>query len=230
MNTIDILAPLGLVGIVLMGVALVMAGRKQKRERGRLFEALAATHGWRYLAIDDGTAQSLAKGFQGFDRFLYPSRAPRLPSSVVVGHVDEGKICLFVHTTETTYLRSWYVCVVEASADFKLSARIHPRSVREPHQRLADPVVGTADPRFDDTFEIRCQAPQELLTLMDARVREVLLDGSGRLPFPVEVQLHENRVAVYLAGRNDDVSSTAELEELVAFTRALVRSLDRGHA
>jgi hypothetical protein len=226
---IDILAPLGLVGFVGLVVALVLAARKQKRERARLFEALAERHGWRYLSVDDGTVQALADGFQGFDQFRYPSGAPRPPSSVVLGHAEEDRVCLFVHATQRTEgdARLWMVCLLEAPTTLGPPMRIHPRSVREPRQVGADPLVTTGDRRFDDALEVYCAQPEETRAVLGAGAREVLLGSSGRLSFPVEVQVRDRRLAAYPASRNDEVGSTAELEALLAFTRALARELER---
>lgn len=174
---IDVLAPLGLVAMALFVVAIVMAARKQQRARAGLFEELAKKRGWRYLPQDDGTAQALARGFEDFARFRYASGEPRIPSSVVLGRVEEGRVCLFSHGTSKGDgdARLWCVCIIEADEEFL------PSEKRRIPARL---------------FE-----------------------------YAVEAQVRERRLAVYLAGRNDEVKSVRDLEGLLDIGREMAQNL-----
>lgn len=152
---IDVLAPLGLLGLVLLVVAFVVAARKQQRERARPFQELAERREWRYLPQDDGTARSLAEGFEGFARFRYASGAPRLPSSVVSGEAGRRRICLFLQGTRTTEgdARQWTVCIVSAGSDLARPERPRHRppslgydvEVQVRGRRLAASLAGRND-------------------------------------------------------------------------------------
>lgn len=226
---IDVLAPLALLALGAGVVLFVWTARKQRRQRTRVFADLAAERGWRHLESDDGTAQRLSEGFDRFARFHSPSLGETIPAPVVLGSVDEGRVCLFLHATRDHEgdARQWTVCLVEARDRLGPDLEIRPLAVPRPQRVGVDPVVSFGDARFEERFEVRSAAPDAARDRLDATVRELLLTASERLPHPVELQVRERRLAAYLAGRNDEVESADQLGELVQHTRSVARSLLR---
>jgi hypothetical protein len=227
---IDVLAPLGLLLLVGFVVAFVLAARKQQQARGRIFQELAADAGWRHLAADDGTAEALAQGFDGFARFSSPSLGKLTPKNVVLGDVDEGRLCAFVHGTreQEDQARQWFVCVIEAAkplcgAVLVRSRRTEARRVRE--VGVAPEVSFDEDPDFHRRFLVRARDAAGARRCLGSEARRFLLAGAGRLPFVPEAQIRGRRLAVYLAERNAEPESVEDLSALVSFTRGLARAL-----
>lgn len=225
---IDVLAPLGLVGLALFVVVFVWAARKQRRERAAVFRELATRHGWRYLEVDDGTAQRLAEGFDDFARFSSPSLGDTPPKPVVAGRVDEGRVCVFLHATRRHEgdARQWWICLVEARRALGPPLRVRPRGVRSVRELGRDPEVEFEDTEFADIFEVRSEDVEDARTRLGPGARGLLVEGAERLPVPLEVQVRDRRIAAYPARRNDTVEDVATLEGLIELTRALARSLD----
>lgn len=226
---IDVLAPLGLVALALLLVAFARAARKQRRERTAVFRELATRHGWRCLEVDDGRAQSLSEGFDNFARFSSPSLGDTPPKPVVAGPVDEGRACVFLHATRRHEgdARQWWVCLVEALEPLGPHLRILPRGVTRVHELGRDPVVSFDDEAFSRAFEVRSPDAEAARACLGPDARERLLAGTERLPFPVEVQIRDRRVAAYPARRNDSVESVQDLEALLALSRELAGTAGR---
>lgn len=220
---IDVLAPLGLAGLVLLVVAFVWAARKQRRERAAVFRELATRRGWRYLEVDDGTAQRLSEGFERFARFSSPSLGDTPPKPVVTGRVDEGLACVFLHATRRHEgdTRQWWICLVETNDVLGPALRILHRGVARVHEVGRYPEVAFEDPPFAQSFEVRSADVAGARACLGSRARELLVAASERLPFPVEVQIRGRRVAAYPARRNDSVESVQILEELLDLSRGL---------
>lgn len=229
---IDVIAPLALVAMALGVVALVVAARRQRAARRGVFQELATTAGRRYLETDDGTAQAAAEGFEGFGRFASPSLGAKPPEAVVVGGVDEGTIHHFLHGTRDVegQAREWTVCLVEAPRDLcgGTSLRIVPTELSRVGRAGGPPVVSFAeDAAFAEGFEVRSPDPESARACLDPRVRQLLTSRGLRRPLPVEVQVRDRRLAVYLAGRNDEARGVEDLQALEDLARSLVAALLR---
>lgn len=226
---VDLLAPLALVGLAAFVVVFVRTARKQRRERARLFRELASAHGWRFLETDDGTARALSEGFGEFARFRSASLGERPPMSVVLGEVEEGRVCVFSHATRRDQgdARQWTVCLIEAPTRPAPPMTIRPRSVARAHELGGDPHVPTGDPRFDEALEVRSPEPDAARGRLGPAVRNALLHSrSRRIPFPVGAQTRGRRLAVYPAGRNEGPETVDQLEALVEHGRGIARALN----
>lgn len=226
---IDVLAPLGLLALVGLVVVIALTARKQKREQAGVFADLAASKGWRLLDRDDGTARRLSDGFDRFARFHSPSIGERLPAPVVLGSVEEGRVCLFLHATRDHPgdARQWTVCLVEAAKHLGPDLEIRPRSVRRVKRVGVAPVVPFDDPRFEESFEVRCADAAAARACLDSSTRELLIAAAGNVAHAVALQIRDRRLAVYLAARNDVAESPDELRELVDHASSVVRGLLR---
>ena len=213
---IDVLAPLGLLLFVGFVVAFVLAARKQRQARGKIFQELAADAGWRHLAVDDGTAEALAQGFDDFARFSSPSLGKLTPKNVVLGDVDEGRLCAFVHGTREheDQARQWFVCLIEAPRPLCDAALVRTRGAEARRVRelgVAPEVSFAEDRAFHREFLVRAR------------------DGSPRTVEPLEIrEEHRIRPAGDLE-RNVLRVAALEVEPRQIDLATLHRLEERGH-
>lgn len=227
---IDILAPLALLAMIGLVVAIFLAARKQRQARGAIFESLAASSRLRYLSSDDGTAEAMAEGFEGFGRFYSPSAGKLEPKDVVMGELPEGRMCAFTHRTREVEGegRQWCICIIDTNRQLCESALIRPRRSKWATTREVgvDPEVSfTEDPSFSEQFFVRSKHSQEVKECLNPTARELLVTTSSQLPFGPEVQIRQQRLAVYPTERNVDLESEETLSRLVELTRKLSRAL-----
>lgn len=219
---IDILAPLGLLAMAGLVVAFVVTARRQRAGRRALFRRLAAAEGWDHLEDDDGLVESMARDFAGFGRFRSSSAGKLAPEAVVVGDVDEGRICCFLHgvVRYEGQGRLWTVCLIEAGRPLGGPLRIRPRSVRFVREVGGHPRVRFHDdPTFEERFQVTAPDPDAARGCLDSRVRSFLSSEHPGLPFPVAIQVRGRRAAAYLARRNARAERVSELQALARFTR-----------
>lgn len=225
---IDVLAPLGLVLLAVLVAAVVVSARRQRSATRELFRRFAEETDRRYLPTDDGTAQSLGDGFEGFGSFSSPSLGPRPPAPVVVGRTRSGIVCHFTHGVRRTQgdARQWTVCVIAAGESLSPQPMVvRPREIPDVSRVGADPVVTWPDDvAFDGAFEVRSADPEAARRYLRPDVRDVLVGGAGDMPFPVEVQIRDRRVAVAPAERNADVDTVGDLGALEALAAKLVEA------
>lgn len=231
---IDVLAPLALLAMVAGVVAFVVTARRQRAARRAIFRDLADATGRRYLEVDDGTAERLARGFQGFGIFDSPSLGPKPPEAVVAGAVQEGTVCHFLHGTRELegQAREWTVCIVDAREPLCRGAalRIRPRAVNTVHEVGGDPEVQLPeDPDFSDRFSVTSSDPSAARSCLGSSARSLLSSAdrgtTGPRSLPVEVQLRDQRLAVYLARRDDEARSVDDLRALESLARDLAAAL-----
>ncbi|MFW6078338.1 MAG: hypothetical protein ACODAE_01875, partial [Gemmatimonadota bacterium] len=193
-----------------------------------MFRRFAAARGWAYLGDGDGLVESMAHDFEGFGRFRSSSAGKLVPEAVVLGDVEEGRICCFLHGT-TGYEgkgRLWTVCMIQAGRPLGGPLRIRPRSVRWLREVGGDPRVRFHDdPTFEAGFEVAAPNPDAARACLDSRVRGFLSSEHPGLPFPVAIQIRGRRVAAYLARKNARAERVADLQALVRFTRGLAATL-----
>ena len=184
---IDVLAPLALLALAAGVVLFVWTARKQRRQRAQVLADLADERGWRHLESDDGTAQRLSEGFGRFARFHSPTLGEKIPAPVVLGSVDEGRVCLFLHGTRDHEgdARQWTVCLIEARDRLGPDLEIRPLAVPRPRRVGVDPVVTFGDARFEERFEVRSADPAAARDRLDAPTRELLVTAGERLAPPV---------------------------------------------
>lgn len=225
----DVLAVIALLAIAGLVAAVVVAARRQRAARRDLFRRLAAGHGWTYLEDDAGLLESLAHDFEGFGRFRSSSAGKLVPEAVVLGDVDEGRIGCFLHGTPgyEGSGRQWWGCLVETGQHLCGALRIRPRPIARGWQAKEDERVEFQDPTFEQRFEVAAPDRDAARACLGSSVRAFLSSEQPGLPFPVAIQLRGRRVAAYLAGRNDEAETVADLEELVRFTRGLAAVLLR---
>lgn len=231
---IDVLAPLALLALAAGVVFFVLAARRQRAARRALFRDLADATDRRYLKGDDGTAERLAEGFQGFGVFHSPSLGATVPEAVVVGQVAEGTICHFLHGTRELdgQAREWTVCLVEAPEPLcgGAAVRIRPREVATVREIGGTAQVSFADDReFDEGFAVTSSDPSATRACLGTEMRSLLASGNrpGARPAPlaVEVQIRDRRLAVYLARRDDEARNVDNLRTLEDLARRLSATL-----
>ncbi|HZD05906.1 MAG TPA: hypothetical protein VE173_13350 [Longimicrobiales bacterium] len=224
---IDVLAPLGLLAMAGFVVLLVVTARRQQASRRELFRQLAAAEGWEYLERGRDVVEPLARDFAGFGRFRSSSVGELSPEATVVGRTGQGRVLCFLHGTREYegQGRQWTVCLVEARKPLCGPLRIQPRNVRRIREVGGDPSVSFDDSGFEAGFAVTAPDPGSARRCIGPGVRRFLLSEHPKLPFPVDVQIRDRRVAAYLARRNAIATNVSGLQALVRFTTGLVAAL-----
>lgn len=215
--------------VVIFAVALVREARRQRSARAALLREFASRHGLAFRERDaDGTARRLAEGLAGIGVFHSPSLGEREPQNVVHGSRDEGELCLFQHGVRVTDgdARLYTVCVLRSPRTLGGPFLLRfPRGGRAPETRAslgASIAIEGVDPG-----ELVAEAATEdaVPGALDAATGRALAEAEGALPFRAELQVHDQRVAAYLAERNADPESGEDLDRLVAFAVLAARRL-----
>lgn len=226
---IDILAPVGLILLAAFLVVVVVSARKQKRSIGDIYREFARRSGYSYRDEDDGTAQQLATGFDEFARFKSPSQGTTRPEHVVTGKAAEGVFCAFSHATREYEgnARDWDVCIIETKDRLCVSGPIKctPRRRFMGREMNGLPEVPFEhDSAFSQKFMVCAAGASAARACLDEHVRNFLVLEAGNLPFAPEIQMLDKRLAVYPAGRNEDVADSEALSKLSDFARGLARA------
>lgn len=227
-----IVGPLLVAALVGLVVLIVVTGRRRRAAMQDHFAEAARVMKLSYLAQDDGTAQSLAQGFDPdeFARFTSPSLGAVPPTNVVHGKVSEGYACLFSHHTRRTEgdARQWFIAIVDTGLPPRDQKLIKCRSRKV---RRVEEIGGMAevdipgDPDFAAAFLTQAMDEASARNRLDADTRRVILDAISSLGYPVDVQIAGNRIAVYPAHRNYDPESSQELAALLVAARKAAGSL-----
>lgn len=227
-----IIGPLLVAALVGLVVLIVVAGRRQRAAVQDLFSEAARSMELTYLAQDDGTAQSLAQGFDPdeFARFASPSLGAVPPTNVVHGKVSEGYGCLFSHYTRRTEgdARQWFVAIVDTGRPQRDQRLIRCRSRKLRRVKeiggMAE-VVFPGDPDFSAAFLTQAADETWARVRLDADTRRAILDAVSSLDIPVDIQIAGNRIAIYPARRNYDPEKSQDLADLLTATRKAAAAL-----
>lgn len=229
----QIIGPLLVILLIGLVVLVIAAARRQRADLSGQFAAAARSAGLAWLAPDDGTAQSLAAGFDPdeFARFRAPSGGAAVPGNVVHGAVPEGYACLFSHATrrDSGDARHWFVAIVEAPETLYRGGLIKCRSRAV---RRAGEVGGMAelempaDPGFAAAFVVQAEDVAAARAFLDDRVRRTLMAAAAGLDCAVDIQIAGARVAVYPAARNYSPASGEDLAGLIAAARRVAHDVD----
>lgn len=223
MNWIPIIA---IAFIALFVFALVREARKQRSGASDLFEQFAVARGWRFLEADDGTVEELAAGMEAIGVFDSPSLGRQIPSNVVMGHVTEGRVCLFQHSLRLYegYAFQWHVCLIQAEepvAD-SLVLRFLQGGTARPNPLYANDEI-PLEPKWEHGVAAHASDPDHAVRLLDTALLSKLVAEADRLPWRVDLQVRGSCVAVYLAERNADLESPEDLSRLLDFARLAAR-------
>ncbi len=228
----QIIGPLLVVALIGLVVVIVMTARRQRGDLQGLFREAAELTGLSFLEEDDGTAQTLAQGFDPsrFSRFTSPSLGQLRPQNVVHGAVREGKACLFSHATRRTEgeARQWFVAIVEAEdgpADGVLIESVS-RAVRRVKEIGGRPEVDFSDdPAFHEAFRTTADDAAAARRRLGAKGRRAILAAVAPLTFPVDLQVAGSRVALYAAARNYHPEGAQDLAALLKAARQVAAAL-----
>jgi hypothetical protein len=227
----QLLIPIGAAVLIAAFVAaLILTARSQRAAKGMAFREFAAEAGYAYLPEDDGQAEVLSEGFQGFAQFDSPALGHVAPRDVIRAQHSEGHVVAFHHGTRVceNQGREWFVCNVRLAGNVGTSLAIVPLGgpavPRWPgFNRLELP----EEPRLSRAFEVWVES-DDGRQVLKRTVCEYIASCVETLAFRPEVQIREDRVSAYPANPNYDVTTKEELRQLVEFTRGLARRLQLG--
>jgi hypothetical protein len=225
----DVLIPIGaLLFIILLIYAIVKEGRKQQKGTRVFFKKLAARKGWKYLTEDDGTAQHIAKDFEGIGVFSSPSLGTMIPRNVVLGRMKVGRCCLFEHYTRIYegYAIKWFACVVETQND--LGGSFVVQSLGKAATITDNFYTGKKISITDDWakgYRLYCNDKSPNKEMLPTGTLQKLFQEVANLPWRIDMQARKDRLAVYPSSRNFQLKSVQDLERLVEFSQVAVNCL-----
>lgn len=214
--------------IVFFAVAFIYEARRQRFAETKIYRQYAVSKGRRFAETDDGTARDMADGLEAVGVFQSPSLGRVIPQNVVTGKVPEGNLCQFKHSLRRQAGESYpfHVCIIQTveTAEYPIVLRFvrGQKHLQNPFYRgkkvpLADhfesQLVAYASDRADTVAN-------DVETRWAALIRE-----AESLPWRVDLQVRDRRVAVYSVERNIDKITPEALERLEDFTRTAVRRL-----
>ena len=229
MSVKDILIPIGVLSFIALFIyAIVREGRKQKKRQNVFFKKLADHRGWKYLKEDDGTAQHVARGFEGIGVFSSPSLGKIIPRNVVLGRTNAGRCCLFEHYTRIYegYAMKWFACVVETQRDlggsFVVQSRVKAGAITDNFY------TGQKIPIEDDWargFRLYSNDKAPIKEILPMGTLQNLFQEMAKLPWRIDVQVIKDRLVVYPSSRNFQLNSVQDLEQLIEFSQIAVNCL-----
>jgi hypothetical protein len=232
-----IIGPLLVVALIGLVILIVVSARRQRAAgRGHFVEAARAAN-LAYLEEDDGTAESLAQGFDPdeFARFSSPSLGPVRPQNVVHGSVAEGQACLFSHSTRHSEgdAREWFLAIVDTAITLNSRGLVKCRSrdLRRVTEIGGLPEVEIPDdPDFNVAFRTQAEDVGSARQCLVDRARREILDALLPLGYPLDLQIVGSCVALYPADRNYSPESAQDLNDLLIAARRVAGALAEGAA
>ena len=225
----DIIIAIGvLLFIAVFIYAIVKEGRKQKNQQNSFFRKIAERKGWKYIEIDDGTAQKLAQGFEGIGVFSSPSLGKMIPRNVVLGSTKIGRICLFEHFTRIYegFAMKWFVCVVEAQnylgGSFVVQSKGKSGTITD--NFYSGQKISIEDD-WAERFALYLNGKASKKNTLPMNAFQSLFPEIDSLPWRVDIQVRENRLAVYPSNRNFQLQNIEDLERLIELSMAATRCL-----
>lgn len=227
----DVFIPLGLLlFIVLFAFALVHTARQQKKAKSAVFRAFADSHGLHYQALDKGSAQQFATGFDGIGRFSSPSLGNVIPKDVVSGRFDGKELLLFRHSIRFAegWAREWFVAGVKHSVPLANHCTIQFCRKTSDIQTmyLSPPVI--KQQRLGEFLMVVRADEQASASFLDDAMLAQLAQHAASMNFRPEVQIRGDRVAVYPADREITLDSTvlAQLAGFACYLSGLFQATD----
>ena len=219
MSLRDIIIAIGvLLFIAVFIYAIVKEGRKQKNQQNSFFRKIAERKGWKYIEIDDGTAQKLAQGFEGIGVFSSPSLGKMIPRNVVLGSTKIGRICLFEHFTRIYegFAMKWFVCVVEAQnylgGSFVVQSKGKSGTITD--NFYSGQKISIEDD-WAKRYALYFNSEASNRKILPMRAFQNLFPEMENLAWPVDMQVRKNRLAVYPSNRNFELKKIEDLERLI---------------
>jgi len=218
-----------LAGMALFVYAIVRAGRQQRRRRGDVFRAFAESRGWEYAAEGDPSLHPVLQPFAGIREHTSPSLGEVAPRNVVAGTLEEARVWVFWQTRRVTEgdTLQFYTCLLAGSefgADGLIVRFEQGRSVSSSVDsyytgRRERVRVGASELRV---FEAEPGSARQLLS---GALGRSLAGAVERLPWPVDLQVRRDALALYTIDRNLELTEPAQLALLTDVTLNVARIL-----
>lgn len=211
MTDLTVLGPLV---VVLLAAAVVgafaLAARRRTDGLARRFAMLAEQRGW-----ERASSESAVELLRGFDGYL---DGRWTVAHAITGEATTGRVLLAHVATRDSggEARPWFVAVAVTDDLDAPQLWFQPRSVR--NVRILDgseepPVVD--DRAFMRRWQLRVADREAAARFLTPAVRNQLQAAADRYPWPVGIQVRDQRVAVHLAREHDVPADADELGRLV---------------
>lgn len=200
------------------GYAIVVGGRRKREAQREVFRSWARARGFVYLESDDGRASRFAADLDGIGQFTSPSLGTVTPRDVVVGRLNGRNMIAFRHSTRFTEgdAREWYVVGVSAAHSIaeRASVQFLDASEDESTRYLRDGVV--AEHTINGLrVVVRGPTPHAAHRLLDQAVFADLAELVADVWSRPEIQVRQERIAIYPKGRSVTIDRPDRLTELL---------------
>lgn len=221
----DILIPLGLLTFILLfGYVIVHTARQQQRAKETLFSGFASQNNLCYDKTDVGSARAFATGFDGVGTFYSPSLGDVIPEHVVTGSWQGKPAMLFLHSTRFSEggAREWYVAGITSVDQLtsRCTLQIGKKPVDKQSVYLTLPVVKRYSSGPTEVL-VRLSDPTSAGFFLDERFLDALISLAEKLPYSIELQIVDSRLALYPADRNQDLKQPEQLHLLLDTASAI---------
>ena len=208
--------------------AFIREARKQKQGASSLFEKFAGAKGWGFSKEDTGTIQTIAKSFQGIGQFYSPSRGKLLPHNVISGSIPEGSIHFFQHTVRVYdgYALQLNVFFLQLNTPINQSLVIRFKKGKKKISNLfyTDPEI-PLDETLSGDIVVHGKDSDAILQFINTIDLSNIIRSANKLKWRVDLQIKNDRIALYLSERNADIETHEDLIALLEFLQAAVTSL-----
>ena len=226
----DVLIPLGLLLFIgFFAFAIIHTARKQQKAKAKVYRDFAESNGVHYREQDDGRAQEFARSFDGIGQFRSPSLGEVIPKDVVDGTIDGTEIILFRHSIRLSegFAREWFVAGVTCHEHIaKRCAVQFCNGLADNSTAYLEGSVVKEQKAGPFNLLVRAATPSCAGKMVNEDVLKRLANHAEELSFRPEIQVRENRLAVYLADRNATIDDVETLEKLVDFARSVATAYD----
>lgn len=210
-----VMVGLGLIvlGLLVVGM-IVREGRRLMGSRAGVFRNFARRRAWKYRVEDDGRAQEALEGLGALGPGSADSLGMTRPQNVIEGTVEEGDVLIFTFARriddENIPLQ---VALIETDYAFPDHVIMRFGRDRADGTDPAEPLY--ANRRFTQSSGVATSLSDDEPELLTSAVRRRLTNVVSEVPWPVDLQVLEDRVAVYTTDRSK-TSPALRMEKLLS--------------
>lgn len=210
-----VMVGLGVIVLGLLVVGLIVReGRRLMGSRAGVFRNFARRRAWKYRVEDDGRAQEALEGLVALDPDPADSSRMTRPQNVIEGTVEEGDVLIFTFARRIDGENiPFQVALIETDYTFPDHVVMRFGRDRADGTDRAEPLY--ANRNFRKANGIATSLPNEEPELLTSAVRRRLANVVSDLPWPVDLQVLEDRVAVYTTDRSE-TSPALRMEQLLS--------------
>lgn len=225
-QTVNVWMMVGLGAIVLALLVtglIVREGRRLMGSRAGVFRNFARRREWKYRVEDDGRAQDALEGLVALGPGTPEASAMTRPQNVIQGTVEEGEvlICTFARRLDGENI-PFQVVLIETDCTFPEPVIMRFGRAQSDGADRADILYG--DRNFTDVDGVATTLWSEESDLLTGPLRRRLTSVFRDLPWPVDLQVRDSRVAVYTCDPRDPAAAT-RMERLLSAAREVTALL-----